>query len=369
MSIASFTMQCGSVRFISSLHTISLSLFLALFATTLQAGEPSGAVFNGSIPGEFEVSPTGAATYTIPIEVPPGIGGMQPSLSLEYNSQSGNGLLGVGWSLGGLSAISRCPATLVQDGFIDGVDFDSNDRFCLDGQRLVQVTNTGCTGGTEYRTEIDSYARVCAYGTAGVGPAWFKVWTKAGQVMEYANTSDSRIEAQGILSVLVWSVNRIEDAAGNYMTLSYFEDNASGEFYPLRVDFAGNISQGTSPYNSVQFVYEQRPDTTSGWVSGSVSRSTVRMLNVQVYAGLNAIRDYRLSYAAGPATGFSRIASLRQCDGVGAAAICAPDTSLTLSAGAVGFTGAINSGRSNTGYQYAQPMDVNGDGRTDLGKV
>ena len=62
---------------------------------------------------------------------------MAPTLSLNYNSQSGNGPLGVGWSLGGLSAITRCPATYAQDGFKGGINYDGNDRFCLDGQRLV----------------------------------------------------------------------------------------------------------------------------------------------------------------------------------------------------------------------------------------
>ncbi len=60
------------------------------------------------LPGQFDVSPTGAALYSVPIEVPPGTGGMSPALTLDYDSDGGNGLLGVGWNLGGLPSIGRC---------------------------------------------------------------------------------------------------------------------------------------------------------------------------------------------------------------------------------------------------------------------
>ena len=47
---------------------------------------------------------------------------MQPDLSLNY-TVGGNGPLGVGWSLGGLSSIRRCTANLEPGGFIAGITF------------------------------------------------------------------------------------------------------------------------------------------------------------------------------------------------------------------------------------------------------
>ncbi|MGH8242604.1 MAG: SpvB/TcaC N-terminal domain-containing protein, partial [Steroidobacteraceae bacterium] len=71
----------------------------------------------GRTPGNGQVSPSGAATYSIPLWSPPGIRGLAPSLALVYSSRSGDGLAGVGFDVAyGESAITRCGKTIVQDG-------------------------------------------------------------------------------------------------------------------------------------------------------------------------------------------------------------------------------------------------------------
>ncbi len=74
----------------------------------------------GAIGGTVDVTALGGASYSIPIQVPEGMGGIEPNLSIVYNSQSGNGLLGWGWTLGGLSAITRVGQTDYHDGTVTG---------------------------------------------------------------------------------------------------------------------------------------------------------------------------------------------------------------------------------------------------------
>ena len=147
--------------------------------------EPIPAVVDGPLigatEGESSVTNAGGASYRIDIQAPPGTRGVQPKLSVSYDSHDNNVPMGVGWSLRGLSRIHRCSTTLVHDGFIDGVDFDDNDRFCLDGQRLVVISDTN--GQREYRTEKETFTKIVAVGDGR--DTTFTTWTKSGDGYDF----------------------------------------------------------------------------------------------------------------------------------------------------------------------------------------
>ncbi len=257
----------------------------------------SSPITPGVINGNLDVSPSGAATYQVPLTLPPGTAGMTPELSFVYNSQGENGLLGVGWSISGLSSISRAPSTFYHDGLIKTVTLNLQDRFMLDGHRLILVDGTYGADGSEYRTETNDFSRIIAYGGNGSGPEKFKVWTKSGLVKEYGYTTDSRIEAQGSTAVLYWQLNKITDSKGNYINFFYTENNSNGEFRPLRIEYTGNSSAGLSPYSKVEFIYENRTDQTAIYLAGSISKVTQRLKEVKAYYNNELCKRYAVTYS------------------------------------------------------------------------
>ena len=298
---------------------------------------------------------------------------MIPSLSLDYNSQSaassgwlGAGVVGVGWSLGGLPAVGRCQRTVAQDGVNGAVNYDANDRFCLDGQRLIAISGGYGADGTEYRTEIESFSRIISHGAAGTGPAWFEVHSKSGQVLQFGNTTDSLILAQGKTTARSWGVNKVSDTKGNYFTVTYVNDTVNGQAYPSRIDYTANDSASLAAYNSVRFVYDtNRADVLPVYHAGSLLKTTVRLTNVQTYAGSTLVGDYRLAYQQGSATGRSQLASIALCEGAGN---CLPATNFTWQNGTTNLTVVANVAGQNGTLAGSRPYlgDFNGDGLPDI---
>jgi hypothetical protein len=316
-----------------------------------------------SVPGQASVTAAGTFFYSIPIVVPPGTAGMAPGLSLDYSSASTDGVEGWGWSLDGLAAITRCARTLTLDSIHGSVNYDMNDRFCLDGQRLMLVSGTYGADGSVYRTFIDSYSKIIAHGSAGNGPAWFEVHTKSGTVMEFGNTADSAIQAVGKTTNREWLVDKVTDTSGNYFSVTYTDDQTNGQAYPARIDYTGNSAAGLAPYNSVRFGYDlSRVDSIPTYQAGSPQKYTALLTDIRTYAGSTEVLDYKLGYRAGTSTLHSRVTSVRLCDA--SETNCLATTNFTWQGGT-----ALTS-MSGTANSLAQGMgltagDFNADGLTD----
>lgn len=284
---------------------VSFSVFSTLSLATTEVGK---------IPGAFQVKTDGSSSYTIPIDVLPGINNFSPDLKLTYSSYLGQSPYGgSGWSLSGISAIVRCPNDLSRDGFIDGVDFDDNDQFCFNGQRLILKQGTHGSNGAVYETEQQNFSKITIVGTQGSGPASFQVVEQNGTILEFGYTSDTRIEAQGRSDVLLWAVNKIQDSFGNYITFGYDEINASGEYYIQQIDYTGNQNLGTLPQNTVTFSYHDLASAERRYVTGSLASTSKLLEKITITNGVT-VRDYTLDYQDPTnLTTASRLDSIQLC--------------------------------------------------------
>lgn len=277
----------------------------------------SATSYVGELKGNFSINSDGAAVYEIPLQLPPGTAGMAPSLSLIYNSAGSNGILGVGWQLAGLSIIGRVGRTIAQDGAHGAVSYDDNDRFTLDGGRLVPVQGSYRDPDAIYHTEIERWSKVTpSYGsTPGRnGPDSFTVVTRTGLVQQFGTTPDSQaVAASDNPSVLVWALSRSTDRNGNFMTVTY--TTANGAFAPARIDYTGNGD--VAPQRSVQFTYEDRPDPVTRYVGGYPVLTMQRLKKIDVFVQQTKVITYSFVYQAGTGTGRSQLKSVTQSDGAG----------------------------------------------------
>lgn len=172
----------------------------------------------GSIPGAGSAA-SGAATYSIAIETPPRTNAVGPAVSINYHSIAGNGVLGQGWEVGGLSKITRSMRDMYFDNETNPVVMTNADRFVVDSTRLIAKVGNYGEPNTTYGTENENFATAISKGTQGNVPEWFEVTTKDGMKMEYGNTADSRHTGQ-FSTVLNWAVSRLVYPDGNYLLLN-----------------------------------------------------------------------------------------------------------------------------------------------------
>lgn len=362
---------------------------LAAAGVFLLLPKPEPLPLYGMTTGSFSVSPDGTAAYQISIAVPPGTHALGPQLSVAYSSGGGGGgVMGNGFALSGFSSISRAGATPAQDGFRGGVNYDANDRFTLDGLRLMNVNtvNGGYGGeGAIYRTEIDKQSKIVASGECGSGPCSFLVTQKNGVQMAYGTSTDSRVLAQGAAfqtgnkagSVQLWLLNKITDNFGNSMVFSYSSQpkdlagnyvagtQSGGVSYPVQIAYT--IHGNGAAMRKVHFYYESRPDSLVQCAGGAVTQAFARLSAIKSYV-LQANGDsilgqtYVFAYDSEAPLNYSRLKSVVE----GANGQFLPPNTFAWTDGANTFKPQNNIAWGGPTDNQGFTGDFNGDGKTDI---
>ena len=318
----------------------------------------------GAIAGDYSVGHDGSANYTIPIAVPVGGAGMQPSLAFSYNSGAGNGYMGMGWSVTQTSSIAKCSTTYIDDGYIE-----ADKYWCLDGQRLIDVSSSfSKPADTMFYTQHTDFSKI-EIDSSGTG---FKVSYKSGEYAYFGNYNGLYPNAYDE-HMDVHYLAKIEDRAGNARTYTYYKNATTGEHYLTHIYYpGGEVEYKYSNYTAGATDEErrnsnERVDLVESWYDGKKTQILKRLERVESKVSGSIYRAYNLTYTESPTGERTRLSEIEEC---ATNSICIKPTTFDWSElSQVGFRESPNESElffASEWQQGPQFIDMNGDGLTDM---
>ncbi|WP_426625352.1 toxin TcdB middle/N-terminal domain-containing protein [Leifsonia sp. McL0607] len=226
---------------------------------------------------------TGTGTLSVPIDLPNGPNDCGPKLALRYDSGSGNGPFGMGWTL----PLPR----IVRSTMIGRPHYDDTDTLVLEGSgpliRRADGTLTPQVMTGDWRLAV-----------SGDG---FIATDRAGTRFTLGTTPEARIPGAGG-APWAWLLERIEDNVGETSVFSWRSDGA--QRYLVRVAFG--------PF-AVALTYEPRPDRLRWGRGGFLLETTDRCSGIELRLPSVAhplVRRWTLGYRHGEPNGASQLASV-----------------------------------------------------------
>jgi RHS repeat-associated protein len=234
-------------------------------------------------------SPVGSFTDSVRITVPE-FHGIEPHISLDYDSAAGNGEVGLGWRLTVGSSIVRSGPNGAQP------RYDTTDVYLVDGQELVPCAPHCPTGGT-HETRQQSFERFVFDGSTW--SRWSRDGVKFGYAPDGLTTDTYR-----------WSLAQVTDTHGNIV---HFAEDCPSHCLPKLITYA--VGPAAKSGAAIRFHYDSRPDIVPYPTGRTTRQIRHRLRTIEVRMDGQLVSAYALGYDISPSTGNSVLRSVQQYPG------------------------------------------------------
>ena len=227
----------------------------------LEAANPAEGV---PMPDGPQPGPFGAASFRIPLRLPPGRGGASPQLSLRYSSEYRETWLGKGFDI-------EVPSITIDTRFgLPHYDIvhAGFDRYSMDGEELLSI-GTDIDDSLLFQPRVEKrFARIRWYNVGGAGGEddYWQVTEKNGAIREYGHTGAGAWlgpDRSTRSKTFVWYLSKERDSFGN--TVNYVYVNDSNNYtYLSDIYYSGSKRREIAAYFTCSSCWRGPNGMTSG---------------------------------------------------------------------------------------------------------
>ena len=282
---------------------------------TLSAAAPmtNSTLMPGTMHASFSVDASGQPVVHMPIDVAAGRGA--PALALRYDGTNVDGVLGAGFSLAGVEAVTLCPKSVAMDGEARAVRFDSEDALCAFGKRLVVTKNDGDV--IHYVTWPDTQIRVVQT-IKSPRDSSFEAFLPDGTKIRFGTSAATRPRGPNG-SVRAWLPAERVNARGQVETsYGYCFANANDVTveYALQEIQYSMASNDPSATRVVKLAYRTKEHAETTYVGGLPMQSSLELREIQSFGPDKQLAlRYPLEMVESKTTGRRLLESVQECTG------------------------------------------------------
>ena len=229
---------------------------------------------------------SGALVTSYPLTIPPGRNGMQPSLSLEYNSQNNENInnFGYGWTIN-IPYIERTNKLGTDHLYIDNY-FSSY----MEGELNPITLSDGTHGSYGAKIENGNFSKH----TFNTGNYW-EVTDKNGTKYTFGslNGIGNLSDPSNATRTYRWYLTEVRDTNDNFIKYEY-SSNYQGQIYPTKIKYTG--SGAADGIFEIEFFTESRNDKATSFSTGFGITNNYRINRIDIKINGSWVRRYDLVY-------------------------------------------------------------------------